>query len=321
MENVSSNSSSNLSLVQNTTQDEIDEAEYEKAEYEEAYRWVDENPYVNLCRWIEEYYFAVLESQQDASIVYGKYADSYIQLVETCIFIMQGLTGQIQAHIRKNLKSDPFTKRKERNIFNQLTKVLEERIDLVKYLHDPIVSNRSYGDYENYSLDEALNRYREDKSEKAPDLAQSANKQNLIKCESPIEKDFVESIYREFAIGRVSIDKLQKQCNIPREKEHFWLLQQMEVQYQADEHIHPELKYRIDVAFPRFKLAVELDGHDFHSTKEARSRDTKRDRALIKHGWQVIRFTGSDIFRDIDSCVEECIEVLYSRAVQLNITN
>lgn len=311
MEDLLPSSSSTLSLVPDLPQEELNE-------YEEAAKWVDENSYINLREWVFRLYFERLEGRQETCSVYGQYTDAYISLADTCILLMEELADEIQRRIRKNTELDLFAKRKELNTFIQLTQILQERIDLVQGLFEPIISNLCYGDYVDYSLAEALNSFQHKR--KAVDLADAANKQNLIKCESPIEKDFVESIYREFVIGRASIDKLKKQCNIPDEKEHFWLLEQMEVQCQADERIHPELKYRIDVAFPRFKLAVELDGHEFHSTKEARSRDTKRDRAFIRHGWQVIRFTGSDIFRDVDSCVEECIEVLYSRAVQLNIT-
>lgn len=312
MEDLLPSSSSTLSLVPDLPQEELDE-------YKEAAKWVDENPSINLREWLFRAYFEDFECRQGTDKVYGAYTDPYIRLAETCVFWMTRLADEIQNRIRKNTELDLFAKRKERNTFNQLTELLQGRMDLITSLHNPILSNDCYGNCVDYSLDEALDCYFERKR-KAIDPANAANKQNLIKCESPIEKDFVESIYREFVIGRASIDKLKKQCNIPDEKEHFWLLEQMEVQCQADERIHPELKYRIDVAFPRFKLAVELDGHEYHSTKEARSRDTKRDRAFIRHGWQVIRFTGSDIFRDVDSCVEECIEVLYSRAVQLNIT-
>lgn len=47
------------------------------------------------------------------------------------------------------------------------------------------------------------------------------------------------------------------------------------------------------------EFVVELDGHDFHErTKEQASRDKKRDRDLAAIGLPVIRFTGSDIYKD-----------------------
>ena len=38
------------------------------------------------------------------------------------------------------------------------------------------------------------------------------------------------------------------------------------------------------------KLAIELDGHGFHSSKEALESDASRDRALGRAGWTPIRF-------------------------------
>lgn len=46
-------------------------------------------------------------------------------------------------------------------------------------------------------------------------------------------------------------------------------------------------------------VAIECDGHDFHErTKEQAERDKKRDRDIQSLGWNVARFTGSEIVRD-----------------------
>lgn len=68
--------------------------------------------------------------------------------------------------------------------------------------------------------------------------------------------------------------------------------------------------YRLDFAWPDYKLAVEVDGHDYHKTKEQRSYDAKRDRDLLKLGWTTLRFTGSDVFRDVDMVASEVISIL-----------
>jgi very-short-patch-repair endonuclease len=65
--------------------------------------------------------------------------------------------------------------------------------------------------------------------------------------------------------------------------------------------------YRLDLAWPDQKVAVEVDGHDYHKTKEQRSYDAKRDRELMKMGWTTLRFTGSDVYQDADAVA---IEVL-----------
>lgn len=80
--------------------------------------------------------------------------------------------------------------------------------------------------------------------------------------------------------------------------------------------IIPQLKigkYRADFAVMVRNFAgrilymvVECDGHDFHEkTKAQAQRDKKRDRDMLRAGWQVFRFTGSEIFRNVRECVEE----------------
>lgn len=53
------------------------------------------------------------------------------------------------------------------------------------------------------------------------------------------------------------------------------------------------------------KLAVELDGHAFHSSKEALTSDASRDRALLRAGWTPIRFRGGEAWADPDACAAE----------------
>ena len=54
------------------------------------------------------------------------------------------------------------------------------------------------------------------------------------------------------------------------------------------------------------KCVVEADGHDFHErTKEQAQRDRKRDRDLQSAGYLVLRFTGSEIYRDPWRCAEQ----------------
>lgn len=46
-------------------------------------------------------------------------------------------------------------------------------------------------------------------------------------------------------------------------------------------------------------LVVECDGHDFHEkTKQQASRDKRRDRWFLSNGIRVLRYSGSDIWRD-----------------------
>jgi len=59
------------------------------------------------------------------------------------------------------------------------------------------------------------------------------------------------------------------------------------------------------------RIAIELDGHEFHQrTKEQVERDYSRDRALARAGWIVVRFSGSEVWRDAGACALEVAGIL-----------
>lgn len=58
-------------------------------------------------------------------------------------------------------------------------------------------------------------------------------------------------------------------------------------------------------------VAIEVDGHDFHEkTKEQARRDKFRDRMLQKAGYRVLRYTGSEVWKDSNAVVREIAEVI-----------
>lgn len=67
----------------------------------------------------------------------------------------------------------------------------------------------------------------------------------------------------------------------------------------------PIKNYRVDFAIPHIKMVIEIDGHDYHKTKTQRTKDAKRERDLKELGWYVIRFTGSEIYKDVNECINQ----------------
>lgn len=60
-------------------------------------------------------------------------------------------------------------------------------------------------------------------------------------------------------------------------------------------------------------LVIECDGHDFHEkTKEQVIHDNERDLDLKKAGYDVIHFSGSQIYRNPAKCVRDAIEYFKS---------
>ncbi len=57
---------------------------------------------------------------------------------------------------------------------------------------------------------------------------------------------------------------------------------------------YPAAGYKIDVAFPVQKVAIEVDGLAFHSDTDDFHHDRQRQNALALRHWQVLRFTWLD---------------------------
>ncbi len=64
--------------------------------------------------------------------------------------------------------------------------------------------------------------------------------------------------------------------------------------------------FRIDLAYPALRLAIELDGWEFHRTRSAFDDDRTRANLLVAHGWTVVRFTSRSTDAEILSCVRAC---------------
>jgi superkiller protein 3 len=117
-----------------------------------------------------------------------------------------------------------------------------------------------------------------------PDSRDLLNKLNA--CESEIEKLFLLAAHER-------IDGL-----VP--------------QYQV-------LNYRIDFAIPDKMIAIEIDGHDYHKTKEQRTHDSQREREIklaLPANWTVIRFTGSEIYQNAALCVDEVLRFINKKSLR-----
>lgn len=66
----------------------------------------------------------------------------------------------------------------------------------------------------------------------------------------------------------------------------------------------------IDLAFPRRRLAIELDGYAFHSSPEAHRADVRRANEMMADGWIVRRFTYSDLLDDPEGFIQTVLGVL-----------
>lgn len=75
--------------------------------------------------------------------------------------------------------------------------------------------------------------------------------------------------------------------------------------------------YRLDLAYDEERVAVELDGDRYHSSRQQRERDRRRDAALASIGWVTLRYSHERLHRDVDGCRRDTLATLESRRVRL----
>ena len=105
---------------------------------------------------------------------------------------------------------------------------------------------------------------------------------NIVKLESPIEIKFYEAAMRH---------------------DHF-LATCLSAQKSVTT---PEFTYRVDfmLEYGDVKVAIELDGHDYHKTVDQRTHDARKDRYMHTKGISVLRYTGTEVWNNPLACVRE----------------
>jgi very-short-patch-repair endonuclease len=119
--------------------------------------------------------------------------------------------------------------------------------------------------------------------------------QQLQRLESPIEARLFVHL-----VGQITTSTV---CDIEPQKQIGKYRADFAISSAGNEEMETGLG---ETPMAHVRLIVEADGHDFHErTKEQAQRDKQRDRELQRLGWKVIRFTGSEIWKDAAGCARE----------------
>lgn len=73
-------------------------------------------------------------------------------------------------------------------------------------------------------------------------------------------------------------------------------------------------KYILDFYVPHGKIAIEVDGRQYHTTNKQREYDYERERNLIMDGFNVLRFTANQAIQ----APTECFVQIYNLYCRLN---
>lgn len=74
--------------------------------------------------------------------------------------------------------------------------------------------------------------------------------------------------------------------------------------------------YRIDLAFPAAMVAIEVDGWAWHVDAERFRADRRKGNALVRAGWDLLRFTWHDLDGRPGEVLAEVVETLALTAAQ-----
>lgn len=130
------------------------------------------------------------------------------------------------------------------------------------------------------------------------------------RCESPIERRLLAAMMNcPYLLDGHSYARVVNKQDVENYKDFETLIvPQLEIG-----------RYRLDFGVAWYRpdsglvmVAVECDGHDFHErTKEQAQRDKSRDRTLLGMGWPVLRFTGSEVYRDAATCADSVADAIF----------
>ncbi|NUT23475.1 MAG: hypothetical protein HOV77_30255 [Hamadaea sp.] len=70
---------------------------------------------------------------------------------------------------------------------------------------------------------------------------------------------------------------------------------------------------RVDMAWPDYRVALEYDGFEYHSSRSDLARDRVRLNQQVLAGWLVIHVTGDRLRRDLPAVVAEVLAALRKR--------
>lgn len=138
-------------------------------------------------------------------------------------------------------------------------------------------------------------------------------RENFI-CESLVKDNFTE-LSNSFDSYKKIFNNYMSKCKSPIEKIMCSLLFQLEICFEPQAKIE---QYTVDFLIDNSTrdktryIIIECDGHEFHEkTKDQAKHDKERDRFLQVNGYQVYRFTGSEIFNNPLKVLLEIEDIVY----------
>jgi hypothetical protein len=161
---------------------------------------------------------------------------------------------------------------------------------------------------EQKELSSSYPRYIKDLDLEIKDLLQEQNNEFYIECRPTQKLLYMTSLLKV----------VKEKCDSPIE---FALAKELAINnipFIQQQEITKSFPYKLEgehvFTRPDFLLwndkspiAIYCDGDEFHKEQEDQFRDRNIDRKLQLMGFVVLRYTGSEIYNNVDRCVEEIL--------------
>lgn len=122
-------------------------------------------------------------------------------------------------------------------------------------------------------------------------------------CESPIGKNFYEHWRENFYRDKKNPALIPELCGT---RNMYYCYKDIRGRYSLESLDNTKsVNVRFDFAVVNYKkqkkLLIELDGHDYHKTKDQRINDSIKRSIATQNGWQLNVITGTQIHQNIES--------------------
>lgn len=121
---------------------------------------------------------------------------------------------------------------------------------------------------------------------------------------SPIEQIFYAQYMINYALTQPSYMDLEVQKRIRVGKKEY--IADFVVYSRTD-----SVKRGFKMKYLKRPLIIELDGKEYHSSTEQMNHDYDRENALKLAGYDIMRFTGSQVYNCPQKCIDNVREFVY----------
>ena len=192
-----------------------------------------------------------------------------------------------------------------------------EKLEKNGYIVEDVLNDSKYDRTKWYSLsDKEWNKQQEQDTkhlspdddnlcEKAQKLARRKRARRVGITESIVELTPIEQM---FAIALETRIKNSKKLD---RKLQYGIQQKIKPRYSNNTYIVDFVIFGIEGENRLTPLIIELDGKEYHSSTEQINHDYARANELMRDGYAVMRFTGSQIYANATACVRQAIQIFY----------